>query len=390
MAAREDFQIIYPFSETLPLKKARAIQYVKTCYALAELGIRVHAIFGKDRSCSDAECLAYYGLKPHPNLTLWRIPILRKRDGGRGLSWNGLFNHFCVKRIKSLSAGNITSILYLRHIKLAYYLHRKGLFNKVPTIFEAHEVFSSTTGRQDKMASLREMEEAVLRSSRTIVSISHGLKGEIEREFGIKAAIPVIPDGADYTPDSPVYRQPEAGTICYTGHLYPWKGVDTLVRAMAYLPDARLSIVGGEDSDIARLKKLAGDIECQNRITFAGWVPPERVAGYLEKAAVAVIPLGTDLIASQFTSPLKLFEYMAAGVPIVASDLPSVREVLTDSVNAVLVRPDDPEALAEGIRRILDDGALAQKMATQALGGVQEYSWRSRAEKIVQAVRSVL
>lgn len=387
----DTFQIIYPFSEPLPLKKARAIQYVKTCRALAEAGVTVHAVFGKDRNFSDDACLGYYGLRPHPNLHLWRIPILRKREGQRfGLSWNGLFDHYCKKAITSLLDYGTPSVLFVRHLKLAHTLFSAGFANKAPMIFEAHEVFSSTTDRTSGKYTLRAMEETVFRGAKAIISISNGLKDELEKGFQGLGPIHVIPDGADVNVQADARDHCSGKTICYTGHLYPWKGVDTLVQAMPFLSEATLTIVGGDEADIQRLKRLAEESGCLGRITFEGWVAPEKVAGYLQKASVAVIPLGNDLIASRFTSPLKLFEYMAAGIPIVASDLPSIKEILVDDVNAVLVQPEAPDKLAAGIRRVLDDGVLARRIASQALLDVREYSWLKRGEKIGQVCRSVI
>jgi glycosyltransferase involved in cell wall biosynthesis len=79
---------------------------------------------------------------------------------------------------------------------------------------------------------------------------------------------------------------------------------------------------------------------------------------------------------------LKLFEYMASGRPIVASDLPSLREVLADGRNAVLVEPGNPQALTAGIRRIKEDPALAERIARQALEDVRDYTWDRRAERL--------
>jgi len=93
--------------------------------------------------------------------------------------------------------------------------------------------------------------------------------------------------------------------------------------------------------------------------------------------------LTQELISASFTSPLKLFEYMAAGVPIVASDLPSTREILTPEVNAVLVPPNNPQALAAGIQRVLEDRDLANRIAQNALEDVMQFSWKKRAEKII-------
>jgi glycosyltransferase involved in cell wall biosynthesis len=97
---------------------------------------------------------------------------------------------------------------------------------------------------------------------------------------------------------------------------------------------------------------------------------------------VLVLPNPASAISTRFTSPLKLFEYMAAGRPIVASDLPSIREVLRHEENALLVEPGNPSALAAGVRRLLDDRALADRLSSAALADVQDYSWNRRAERL--------
>jgi glycosyltransferase involved in cell wall biosynthesis len=87
-------------------------------------------------------------------------------------------------------------------------------------------------------------------------------------------------------------------------------------------------------------------------------------------------------MSTQSTSPLKLFEYMAAGKAIVASSLPAIREVLADEVNALLVAPGDPDALAAGIRRLADNPELRDALAGAARTAVAEYSWVRRAERL--------
>ncbi len=95
-----------------------------------------------------------------------------------------------------------------------------------------------------------------------------------------------------------------------------------------------------------------------------------------------MLPNPASAISTRFTSPLKLFEYMAAGRPIVASDLPSIREVLRHEQNALLVEPGDAAALAAGVRRLLDDRPLADRLAQAAVTDVASYSWDRRAERL--------
>jgi glycosyltransferase involved in cell wall biosynthesis len=157
-----------------------------------------------------------------------------------------------------------------------------------------------------------------------------------------------------------------------------------LLEALARLPGARGLIVGGhvEEPDLARVKALAGRLAIGDRVTFTGMVDPGRVADLLSQADVLALPNPASAISTRFTSPLKLFEYMAAGRPIVASDLPAIREVLEHEVNALLVTPGDAAAMARAIERLLADPALASRLAHAALERVPEYSWDRRAERL--------
>ena len=94
------------------------------------------------------------------------------------------------------------------------------------------------------------------------------------------------------------------------------------------------------------------------------------------------LPNPASALSNEFTSPLKLFEYMASERPIVASSLPSIREVLGDDTNALLVAPGDPQALVAAIRRIKDDPELGARLARQARADVEQYTWARRAERL--------
>jgi glycosyltransferase involved in cell wall biosynthesis len=164
-----------------------------------------------------------------------------------------------------------------------------------------------------------------------------------------------------------------------------------LVDAATLVKEARFVIVGGLPSerngsgnaDVARLAARARQVGVIDRVDFRGYVPYAEVRHELEQAAVAVLPLPDEPVARYFTSPLKLFDYMAAGVPIVASDLPALREVLVDGENALLVRPDDPAALADGIERLLADPALARRLADRARRDARAYTWEARAAQLI-------
>ncbi len=103
-----------------------------------------------------------------------------------------------------------------------------------------------------------------------------------------------------------------------------------------------------------------------------------------------VIPNLDSKTSRLYTSPLKLFEAMATGRPIVTSDLPSIREVLTHEENALLVPSGEPEALAAAIEWLLGDAALSERLAARAFEQVRDYSWESRTAAIEGLVREIV
>jgi SAM-dependent methyltransferase len=181
--------------------------------------------------------------------------------------------------------------------------------------------------------------------------------------------------------------------VLYAGHLYVWKGVDVLAKAAALLPDnARVIFVGGIDHDIRAFRErfANGENEIAAKIVVAGRRPHELIPYYLKAADVLVLPNSARRdISRLYTSPLKLFEYMASGTPIVASDLPSIREILNEN-NSVLCAPDNPVVLAATISKILNDGGLSAKISVQALSDVIEHTWDKRAAAIVDFIRPIL
>jgi glycosyltransferase involved in cell wall biosynthesis len=173
--------------------------------------------------------------------------------------------------------------------------------------------------------------------------------------------------------------------------LYPWKGVDVFIRAVERLPDTRGIIVGGlpGEPDLDRARDLARRIGVEQRIEFTGQVEPSQVPSLLAQADVLVLPT-VDTASAIYTSPLKLFEYFAAGRPVVASDLPPVREIVRDGENAVLFKPGDSESLAAAIRRVWQDEQFAERLARTAYLEASEYGWNRRAERLEAFVVSVL
>ena len=230
-----------------------------------------------------------------------------------------------------------------------------------------------------------------------VFPINDYLGEQVTRLFSIPPEkICVAPGGVELsefacTTDKRTAREslglPPGRVVLYTGHLYGWKGTDTLAAAASLLPpDVLVIFVGGTQKDMA---VFAGQQLENPHVYIAGHQPHDRMPLWLCTADVVVLPnTAKKKISKYYTSPMKLFEYMAAGRPIVASRLPSIEEIVSDEM-AILVEPDNPKALAVGICRILDDPALGERLASAARQKTAQYSWEKRSEKILQFINEV-
>ena len=174
--------------------------------------------------------------------------------------------------------------------------------------------------------------------------------------------------------------------VMYTGHFYEWKGTEILLQAASSLDsDTEVYLVGGKEADIKRICESGKGLSWTN-IKMIPFQPPALASKYQQAADVLVVPnISSSEDSNYYTSPLKLFQYMAAGRPIVASDLPSIRTIL-NSENAYLVSPDNPQTHAQGIRDVLSDHQESARRAERAQEDVKQYTWEKRAESIIDFV----
>lgn len=373
-------RIIYPISEPITTRKARFIQIMNTCSALASLGCEVDIITGRLPE-STGDLLRRFGLEPVQGLRIHTVPMMRMGNEGRvRISWGFIFSVFCLLKILELAKKRSYSCIYLRHLKLASFLLRfKGGIG-LPLVFEVHELFSVTS----KKKKIRRQEALVYGGFDRIITNTETIKALIEKTFSVgDDKIHVVRNGVSREIIE-LFRGKEPRTndkILYVGQLYRWKGVEGLIESMKFVDNAVLSVVGGSEESIERLKELSSAKGVSDRIFFHGQVPPQDVKSFLKDGHIAVLPLISSPDSS-FTCPLKLFEYMAAKMAIVASDIPVIREVLKDGHNSVLVKPDDPKSLSQGIVRLLEDKELSARVAEQAFLDVSNLTWHNRAARI--------
>jgi glycosyltransferase involved in cell wall biosynthesis len=367
-------KLLYAFPEPLPLPRARGLQVVQTVRALAGQHMDVELCYVPAKGDPFGAC----DLARPENVSL--LPL------SRSLPWplDGIHsNRFFAARLARHLAAHPVDAIMVRHLKLARALQER--FPDIPLLYEAHEVFADTAPERRRARTAR-LERYVVEHAQAVVANSHATAGRLGERYGL-GRVQVIPNGVDFRsliPDKDWAHCAER--IVYAGSFFGWKGVADLVAAARELPGLRISLLGGDEDSIRRMREhaLAGGAELE----FTGRVSPQRVAQALEQACIAVLPNRADA-DSAFTSPIKLFEYMAAGCAIVASDLPAVREILAED-EAVWIRPGDAQSLAAGLRRLAADPGLARALSARVRAKARRYTWVQRGIDLTQALQTMV
>ncbi len=348
-------RIAYVANVRIPTEKAHGLQIMQMCRAFAAAGHEVTLVVPKRKNPIRDDAWTYYGFAP--TFTIETVPSLDfiryAKHLGNAALWLSAF--FFGRAARPVLKRLAPDIVYSRDPYAALWAPPGP-----KVVFEAHDY-----PRHDRWYL------PVWKRYDRIVTVTKGLADRFSRA-GVEASKLVVAhdavDAARFASNGGrvearrALKLPEDRfLVVYAGSLYPHKGADDLVEAAAKLKgEAEVVLIGGAGADMARVKALAERLGAPAR--FDGHVPHARVRDYLQAADVAVLPnRGGSDYDERYTSPMKLFEYLAAGKAIVASDLPAMREALDDSC-AVFTPPRDPDALAGAILKLKREAALRERL----------------------------
>lgn len=391
--------IAYPTS--LTLKAANAVQTFLTCRHLRRM--RPETLVLVPRLWREPSAFLEIGAVHLPRLPLGKASRLWRSTlwyyGERGLFALEVIAYLLFLR---LLRRRRYGVLYVREVICAYILARLRRLLGVRIVYEAHDLESRNPSRAKEpwvQPWLRRVDRYLLSRADGVVSLTATFGQYLEEQGWRPAAqIEVIPDAYDESLFYPRERAacraaldipPQAQVILYAGLTFSYRGLEDLVQAYARLreefPDVLLYLVGGRPAEIAALRAQAEGLGVTEGVVFPGQVPLAEVPRYLAAADVLVIP-GT--VSLETASPLKMFEYMAMGVPVVAVDRPALREILPEEA-ALYFPPEDVDALTAALRRVLARPAEARERAVLAEQAVRRYTYAWRARRILEVAEQV-
>lgn len=382
-------RLIYAKKCILPSKAAHVLQSLNMAYSFAGHGVRTTmwpGFSGRNHSEFRRSLELDYGLDPSSALDLHPLPGFQK--GLYGFIFRCCLFHawLTAPRGTAFYARDITEALLLARFK-------RFLPVRHPVFYEIHEILSEQhrelkTGRDRR---LRRIESEMLAAMDGVVCISPVLVGALKSVYGYAGPTLVAPMGYN----SRLFRAaPDVDfsgpiTVAYVGSLYESKGVHNLVRAMAHLPDRfRLLVIGGNPGrELEMLRMLSrGMPGGEERIEFCGYLPQSELFPRLASCSMMAIPQSSE---AEFFSPIKLYEAIGMGLPLVVTPIPALTSVLEPGEDAVVAEGTSPQALAAAVQDMASDWPRASRMQERLRRRAAGATWNARAAACLRFMSEV-
>ena len=369
-------RIYYLSASEIPSQTANSVHVMKMCDAFSSQGYDVELYARKGELLKNKDPFSRYGTRSVFPIHFFVWPKLRVV--GPIIYVLRVFLH--------LLRSPAPDLFYSRYIYLAYL----ATFLKIPCIYEAHVFPASPAQRLAEILFMRR------RRFHRLVVISNALKTDYLAAYPTLQSrmVVVAHDGADSPPKngsdsfrSETGKKHDKLRICYVGQLYPGKGMEIIEQLAPRFPELEFHVVGGRDEDLRYWRARA----VFPNLSLHGYVKHRDIGKYYRRFQIALVPFQTRVTLegakgdiSRWTSPLKVFEYMAYGKAIVASDLPVLREVLRNGVTAIMVPPEDINAWAVALKDLVQDGALMARLGLAARKLLEEeYTWDRRVARVL-------
>jgi len=249
------------------------------------------------------------------------------------------------------------------------------------------------------LAKIKEQEIATLHLSDAIICPSNVTR-EYIASFGLnRKLVTVIPNGvspSDFPPSPLPDREGRVPILLYIGTLADWQGLEVVIKALPKILEqqaVRLQIVGrGRSRQRKLLAKQIRKLGIEQHVIIQPAVPHHEVPALITDADICIAPLRlNDRNVTQGACPIKVLEYMASSRPLIASNMPIVRELLREDVDALLFSPNDPDDLARQVAALLNDVELSKRLAESASErALTKFTWHESQKKLVKVYEKLL
>ena len=369
-------KIVLISASTVPSTAANSIEVMKVANALTSLSHQVILIVPGEKSIGWSDLAAWYGLS-----TEFEMIWMKENQAWRRYD-------FSLKAVSCAHKLN-PDLVYTWPLQAAVF----ALWHRIPVILELHDRISG------RFAPFLFKTILHSRTPKRLIFNTHALRNLYQQKYRslLKEEITQVgPNGIELEryislPDPATARKTlslKAGiSVGYTGHFYSGRGIEILLQLAESFPGINFLWVGGTSEAVEEWRSVLATKHITN-VTLTGFIPNQQLALYQAACEILLMPYGRVIAGSSggnsvdVCSPMKMFEYLAAGRAIISSDLPVLHEVLNNQ-NALFCPADEPQAWRDALAALINDPARIQALALQAKLDSQQYSWKQRAERSI-------
>jgi glycosyltransferase involved in cell wall biosynthesis len=335
------------------------------------------------------------GSADSPAVTARRVPVHRRL-------WAELQRRIAIpltirshrrNAARLVPAGDLYHGMAYMGIPVALELGRR---DRVPVVYDARDIYleARNMARMGRPARwfLGRFERGWAKAARRVITVNEAYAGVMASRWPVERPLVVMNCSFRYTPSEPRRRlfherlglDPAEKVVLYHGGFFPWRGIEQLIEAIPLVAGATLVLMGYGILE-PTLRAWEADPALHGKVRVMAAVPPDELHDWVAAADVAAMPIQGDTLNHRLTTPNKLFEAMAAGVPAVVSDLPGMRAVVREADSGILVDPTDTAAIAAAIRRIVElpDDEWQAWRARCLAAAHHTYNWETQVEKLL-------
>jgi len=384
-------KIVYITNARLPTEKAHGVQILKMIKAFSGLGnqtVLVHPKRHQREISHKTDVFDFYQMEK-----VFQVKSLKFIDPYIFRPFMPKFLYRFFSFIIDFIWG-IFSINYTKKYSPDFLIFRDNTpfslffsyFSGIPSVIEFHDMPPLISKRIFKFT---------LKRAKKIkcFSVTKKLSLDLENYFGLDGgSIKVLQDAVDledYIGKPKIKSSSDMPILTYCGSLSHEKGVDLLLETATNLEGFQIIIVGGLGAEVKIYSEKAKKMNIDN-IRFIGQVLPSEVPNYLNSSDILLLPSSAKSKKSrEYTSAMKLFEYLASGIPIIASNIPSNTEILTGDKNCILFNPDDSDSLVREIKKLWQNYDLREKISHNSIELSKEFTWESRCKVIIDEIKQI-
>ena len=362
-----------PSSTFVTYNAAAMAEVMDSCYLFVQSGDK-----------SSKVCEQYFDIQPPDDLYVFSIPTVLAR-----LTKKWLYQNY-KRRLRELAQkGLINAMITRRETLLPVLAPLQDEFH-IPLLYETHDFYTDLSVRDDVESGEKERQQQLEREFIPRVKGVIGLQSaQIE---WYKKYFPEQKFFLARTGLLKRYKPTDSGEfITYLGSWEPHKGVEVFLNALAKVkPCPRVLFVGGKTArEIDEFKSVVRQYLPLDRIVITGWVGKQELGKWMQRTAVGVLPLMPTFFNRYITSPLKLFDYYSYSIPVIASDLPTTRDLIEEEATGVFFKAGDADDLSQKIIQMLDDPERLNNMRYKVYEYAEQFLWQKRAKKLSDIICQV-